>query len=49
MGAGVAIVSGGSKVVNNATKTTPVSTGPNTLQFASYVKGLVTVQVMGGY
>ncbi|WP_311749313.1 fimbrial protein [Proteus terrae] len=41
MGAGIAITSGGSKVLNNvATKPHNLSTGPNTLQFASYVKGL---------
>lgn len=41
MGAGIAITSGNSKVLNNvATKPHQLTTGPNTLQFASYVKGL---------
>ncbi|HDT2998745.1 TPA: type 1 fimbrial protein [Proteus mirabilis] len=41
MGAGIVITSGNNKVLNNvATKPHKLSTGPNTLQFASYVKGL---------
>lgn len=41
MGAGIAIISGNNKVENNVpTKPHKLQTGPNSLEFSSYVKGL---------